>query len=247
MRFGNTEIRPLGGGLGCLLMILLIGNILYVGLATIAQKKLDLMLGYSSVMHMGYIFLGLATMNILGLTGAALLMFAHGLSIAALFAATGQLRKGYKSGQTNPDSGYAPDLTFSGLGGVAKAAPLLGFTFGLAAFASIGLPGFGNFASELLVFFGAFKHMGQGLHFSEFQITTIIALWGVVISAIYMLRGYRAAFMGPIEAKNWTGLSDVSGGSRWAINLLLLSLLLAGFFPQFLVNLVTTSLQAALR
>src|SRR5436853_3928858 len=76
-----------------LLLILLIGNIIYVGLATIAQKKLDLMLGYSSVMHMGYIFLGIASFNSLGLSGAALLMFAHGLSIAVLFAVAGQLRQ----------------------------------------------------------------------------------------------------------------------------------------------------------
>ena len=61
-----------------ILLVLLVGNILYVGLATIAQRKLDLMLGYSSVMHMGYIFLGLAAMNVIGLSGAALLMFAHG-------------------------------------------------------------------------------------------------------------------------------------------------------------------------
>ena len=75
-----------------LLLILLAGNILYVGLATIAQTQLDLTLGYSSVMHMGYIFLGIASYNIIGLSGAALLMFAHGLSIAALFAMCGELR-----------------------------------------------------------------------------------------------------------------------------------------------------------
>ena len=75
-----------------LLLILLVGNILYVGLVTIAQKRLDLMLGYSSVMHMGYIFLGIAALNVVGVSGAALLMFAHGLSIAALFALAGQLR-----------------------------------------------------------------------------------------------------------------------------------------------------------
>src|SRR5690606_661055 len=69
-----------------LLLILLIGNILYIGLVTIAQKKLDRMLGYSSVMHMGYIFLGIAAGNHIGLSGAVLLMFAHGISIALLFA-----------------------------------------------------------------------------------------------------------------------------------------------------------------
>ena len=64
--------------LGWLLLVLLVGNIIYVGFVTIAQKRLDLMLGYSSVMHMGYIFLGIAAVNIVGLSGAALLMFAHG-------------------------------------------------------------------------------------------------------------------------------------------------------------------------
>src|SRR5690349_16589310 len=75
-----------------LLLVLLLGNIIYVGLVTIAQKRLDWMLGYSSVMHMGYIFLGIASANILGTTGAAALIFAHGLSIALLFAVAGEVR-----------------------------------------------------------------------------------------------------------------------------------------------------------
>src|SRR5947208_4171378 len=76
-----------------LLTVLLLGNIIYIGLATITQKRLDWMLGYSSVMHMGYIFLGIATASVLGTTGAAILMFAHGLSIALLFAVAGEVRK----------------------------------------------------------------------------------------------------------------------------------------------------------
>ena len=68
------------------MLVLLIGNIVYVGYVTIAQKRLDLMLGYSSVMHMGYIFLGISSLNLIGLTGASMMMFAHGLSIAVLFA-----------------------------------------------------------------------------------------------------------------------------------------------------------------
>ena len=76
-----------------LLIVLLLGNIIYVGLVTIAQKRLDWMLGYSSVMHMGYIFLGIASANIIGLNGAAMLMFAHGISIALLFALAGEMRQ----------------------------------------------------------------------------------------------------------------------------------------------------------
>src|SRR5256884_1256564 len=72
-----------------LLLVLLLGNIIYIGLVTIAQKRLDWMLGYSSVMHMGYIFLGIASAGILGVTGAAGLMFAHWLFISLLFSLAG--------------------------------------------------------------------------------------------------------------------------------------------------------------
>src|SRR5438045_7268839 len=129
-----------------LLLVLLLSNIIYIGLVTIAQRRLDWMLGYSSVMHMGYIFLGIASANILGTTGAAILMFAHGLSIALLFAITGEIRK------------RVPSLDFDAMGGLAKQMPLAAFAFGLGAFAAIGLPGFANFAGEIMVVFGAFRN-----------------------------------------------------------------------------------------
>ncbi len=214
-----------------LLLILLVGNIIYVGLVTISQKRLDLMLGYSSVMHMGYIFLGIASLNSLGLNGAALLMFAHGLSIAALFAIAGQVRK-----QTGT-------LAFEDLGGLAKPMPFLGFAFGLAAFASIGLPGFANFASEILVFFGAYGSRSAGGSVS-FHVATTLALWGVVISAVYMLRAYRAVFQGEI-AKKWVDLKDVAFSLRMPISLLLAALLLGGFFPRVFLALLKPSVKAA--
>ncbi|MGA3170123.1 MAG: NADH-quinone oxidoreductase subunit M [Chthoniobacteraceae bacterium] len=206
-----------------LLLILLVGNIIYAGLVTIGQKRLDMMLGYSSVMHMGYIFLGLVSFNVIGTTGAALLMFAHGLSIAALFAIAGQVRE--RTGT----------LSFAELGGLAKPMPALGLAFGLAAFAAIGLPGFANFASEILVFFGAFKD-GTASPYSHIQIATVLALWGVVISAVYMLRGYKAVFQGEIQER-WTGLKDITT-LRWPLILLLAALLLGGFFPQIFIHLL---------
>jgi NADH-quinone oxidoreductase subunit M len=167
-----------------LLLLLLCGNILYVGLVTISQKKLDLMLGYSSVMHMGYIFLGIAGATVASLSGAALLMFAHGLSIALLFAMVGILRE------------KCPSLVFASMGGLAKPLPVLAYVFGVAAFASIGLPGFANFASEVMVFLGTFGKPDAWLALSHIQIAVIIALWGVVISAVYMLRAFRTVFLG---------------------------------------------------
>src|SRR5438094_7952810 len=129
-----------------LLVILLLGNIIYIGLVTIAQKQLDWMLGYSSVMHMGYIFLGIASANLLGITGAAAVIFAHGLSIAVLFAIAGQIRN--RTGT----------LAFAELGGLAKAMPFAGLACGFAAFAAFGLPGFANFASVVILFCGAVRH-----------------------------------------------------------------------------------------
>src|SRR5437764_8164499 len=147
-----------------LLAVLLLGNIIYIGLVTIAQKQLDWMLGYSSVMHMGYIFLGIASANLLGTTGAAMLIFAHGLSIALLFAITGEIRRRVSS------------LDFDALGGLAKSMPVAAFAFGLGAFAAIGLPGFANFAAEIMVVFGAFRDGFDYQHFHAFQWATVLAL-----------------------------------------------------------------------
>jgi NADH-quinone oxidoreductase subunit M len=208
-----------------LLLVLLAGNILYVGLATISQKQLDLTLGYSSVMHMGYVFLGIASFNVIGLNGAALLMLAHGLSIAALFAMCGEIRK-----QTGT-------VTYLDLGGLGTSMPTLCFVFGLATFASIGLPGFANFASELLVFFGAFKNSTPGAGFNEFQVVATIALWGVVISAVYMLRAYRAIFMGERQAR-WQTVKDMPMNVGWAVVLLVGALFVVGLLPRTVLDAI---------
>jgi NADH-quinone oxidoreductase subunit M len=221
-----------------LLLVLIVGNILYVGYVTIAQRKLDTMLGYSSVMHMGYIFLGFAALNEIGLTGASLMLLSHGLTVALLFALAGEIRE--RTGT----------LDFSELGGIARATPRLGLAFGFAAMASVGLPGFIGFASELMVFFGAFtgQQSLMGLlagkeifRFNAMQIVTICAVWGIVISAIYMLRAYRRVFMGPLPER-WSRLPDLAGLPRVTAVLLIAVMLFFGFFPQILVNLVTPAL-----
>lgn len=215
-----------------LILLLLVFNVLYVGLVTIAQKRLDLTLGYSSVMHMGYIFLGIASLNQLGGSGAALLMFAHGLTIAALFALSGEIRE------------RVGTLQFKELGGLAKRLPFIGLVFGMAAFASIGLPGFVGFASEIMIFFGAFHNRGElvGM-FTLAQWATILSLWGVVISAVYMLRAYRRMFYG--EPSTLVNAAETSGESlvRGPVVALLAVMIFFGFFPQTLVHLISPSLK----
>ncbi len=217
-----------------ILLILIVGNLLYVGLVTIAQKRLDWMLGYSSVMHMGYIFLGIVALDDLGLSGAGLLMVAHGLSIAALFALCGSLRE--RTGT----------LEFSELGGLGKVTPRMGLLFGFAAMASIGLPGFANFPGELLVFFGAFSADGDlGSSMSWLQITTVVGVWGVVISAVYMLRAYRKVFFGSMSDR-WSEIADIGFWPKISVIFLVGVLLLFGFRPQLLLELVTPSVSLLL-
>ncbi|MBR2313622.1 MAG: hypothetical protein IKA55_02080 [Akkermansia sp.] len=187
------------------LLVLLLGNVLWVGYVTISQTRLDGMLGNSSVMHMGYIFLAFAAYiacagnNELAREGAALLMLAHGLTIALLFLLCGQIES-----QTRT-------LELDSMGGLASKLPSLGFLFGLAGMASVGLPLLANFAGEFSIFVSCFAgwtpaaitcdcwlasvaNFFGGL--GPVQLTLIGALWGLVISAIYMLRAFRNIFEG---------------------------------------------------
>src|SRR6266511_1260373 len=216
-----------------LLVVLLLGNIIYVGLVTIAQKRLDWMLGYSSVMNMCYIFIDMSSVTILSTTGAVVLMFAHGLSIALLFALAGELRK-----QTGT-------LVFDELGGLGKVMPFASLAFGFGVFAAIGLPGLANFAGEILIFFGAFKNGWEMDRFHIFQIAMVLALWGVVISTVYMLRAYRNAFMGTMSER-WKEVVDLRPALRVPVALVVGGLLCYGFFPQSLVRMVTPAFQTYL-
>jgi NADH-quinone oxidoreductase subunit M len=218
---------------GNLLVVLLLGNIIYVGLVTIAQKRLDWTLGYSSVMHMGYIFLGIVGATMLSVTGAVVLMFAHGLSIALLFAIAGELRK--RTGS----------LLYDDLGGLARVMPFAGLVFGLGVFAAIGLPGFANFSGEIMIFFGAFKKGWMMDHFHIFQTATVLALWGVVISTVYMLRAYRKTFMGAISEQG-KQLVDLRWALRVPVTLLVGALVWFGFFPQAFVRMVAPAFRTYL-
>lgn len=211
------------------LLLMLVGNIVVVGLVTIHQDRLDTLLGNSSVMHMGYIFLGIAAGSPIALNGAVLLMFAHGISIALLFALCGRMRA------------QLGTLEFSRLGGLATNAPFMSVLFAFGTFASIGLPGLANFAGEVMVFIGSFDitvaNLTTGL--KNIHWATIFALWGVVMSAVYMLRAYRNLFFGTPA----TGLfmTDVPMAHRFPFVLLVITLLVVGCCPSLLTDLIQTT------
>ena len=210
------------------LLLMLLGNVLVMGLVTIHQDRLDDMLANSSVMHMGYIFLGIAAGTELALKGAVVLMFAHGVSIALSFALCGRMRN------------QLGTLEFDKLGGLATHAPLLTVIFAFAAFASIGLPGLANFAGEVMVFLGTFdSKLWSPEKLNALQWTTILSLWGVVISAVYMLRAYRKIFFG--TAASGLYMKDPAFGQRIPLVLLAAVLLIVGCCPGTLLGLVQTA------
>ena len=222
-------LLPLGAKLEWLqnaLLLMLVGNIIVIGLVTIHQDRLDTLLGNSSVMHMGYLFLGLAAGSQIALNGVVLLMFAHGISIALLFAICGKLRN------------QLGTLQFDKLGGLAANAPFLSLMFAFGAFASIGLPGLANFAGEVMVFVGTFDpsvgSLTTGL--KNIHWATIFGLWGVVMSAVYMLRAYRKLFFG--KPSSGLFMSDLVSSQRLPFVLLAVVLLVAGCYPGFLTGLI---------
>lgn len=203
-----------------------IGNVLVIGLITIAQRDLKQMIGYSSVMHMGYAFLGIAAGSVLGVGGVVLLMVAHGLSVALLFLLATCIHH-----RTHT---FAMDE----MGGLAQKTPVLAALFVAATFASIGLPGFANFWGELTIFVALWK-------FSH--CVTALAVAGVVISAIYGLRSAARVFFGPsTEHFNGVAAKHPPVDLRWSEKLPALVLLAALFFIGFWPKSVTTALDAAL-
>ena len=211
-----------------LLLVLLLLNILYMGLVTIAQKRLDTLLGSSSVMHMGYIFLAVAALaltgagNTLASHGAVLLMFAHGIGIALLFALADRVEN--RTGT----------LELAALGGLGRSIPALGFLFGIAAMASIGLPGLANFPGELMIFLSGFSTFDPAAGLQPLQWTTIAAVWGVVISAVYMLRAYARVFMaGPTTP---VPMAPLTSDEKLPLVLLATVLVLVGFFPKLILQ-----------
>lgn len=214
----------------CTLLILLLGNIIWVGLVTINQRRIDTMLGNSSVMHMGYIFLAIAAYiaypdSSLAIPAATLLMFAHGISIAMSFSLTDVIER--KTGT----------LEFNQLGGLAKTAPNLAFLFGLVGMASIGLPGLANFAGEIMVFFSGFEPWKNGEPLGWVQYATMIAIWGVVISAVYLLRAFKAVFHGQL-APSTKDVEKLTLLEKTPAILLGAVLLAVGVYPNLILQLI---------
>ena len=192
-------------------------NIVYGGYVAMAQRDMKFVIGFSSSSHMGYTLLGIASLTMIGVTGSVFLMFAHGVMTALAFALIG-----FFYDQTH--NRWIPDL-----GGLSHQLPFIGTCFALMAMASAGVPGFANFASEFMVMIGAWQ--------AGFRWQAVVAVFGVVISAVYLLRAVRDAFFGPRNPR-WDGLHDAHGLRRLPFAFMLLVLLAFGFYSKPIVDVI---------
>jgi len=195
---------------------LCLGNLVYCGWVAMRQKDFNWLVGYSSVAHMGFVFLGIASLTLIGVSGAVLVMIAHGFLAALTFALSGYI---YQQTRT---------LEIARLGGLLRKLPFIGTALIMAAFAGCGLPGFANFAGEITVFFGAWK---------AFPLITALACWGaLIVGAIYMLRAVRGILHGQLPEK-WAAIVDAPHlWRKMPFIVLLSSLLVFGFFPRLLTE-----------
>ena len=245
-----------------LLLVLSLGNLVYCGFVAMRQKDLNLMLGNSSLAHMGFAFLGLASLTTIGISGTVVVMVAH-----AFLAALGFALSGFLYARTGT-------LEMSRFGGLLQRLPFIGAMMIACFMAGCGLPGFANFAGEVAVLFGAWKSSVAHLHWM-----VVAAAWGgLIIGAVYMLRAIRQILHGKLKSE-WSKLDEFPtaeelpageaegheastagttltwvlhsalGGTLWAYwrrmpyALLLVMLLLFGFAP----NILTTRIEPAVK
>tara|TARA_B110000263_G_C15290826_1_gene503233 strand:- start:1356 stop:2102 length:747 start_codon:yes stop_codon:yes gene_type:complete len=196
-------------------------NIIYGAVITIRQTDLKRLIAYSSISHMGFVLLGLSAMGggitSLAMTGAALQMFTHGTITGLLFLTIGFI---YERTHTR----HIPDL-----GGLARRMPVFTVSLVVAGLASLGLPGTSGFVSEITIFLGAFP---------AFKLATIIAAFGVVLTAAYILWMIQRSMFGP-EKERFAQIGDATAVQVIPIGLLIVSIIGVGIYPAFVSDVFT--------
>lgn len=209
------------------LVVFAVINVLYGAFIVMRQTDLKRMVAYSSVSHMGFVVLGLASagagasqLNGVGLNGAALQLFTHGTITGLLFVVVGLV---YDRTHTR----HIPDM-----GGMAKQMPLIAVGFMIAGLASLGLPTTSGFAAELLVFLGTFPVYG---------LMTVLAALGVVLAAGYILWAAQRTMFGP-RVERWDGLTDATAVDVGAMVVLVVPIFVVGLYPRVLTDVFEAGL-----
>jgi NADH-quinone oxidoreductase subunit M len=208
-----------------LIAVLSIANVVYGAMVAMAQKDLKFVIGYSSVSHMGYVLLGIASLNFEGIDGAVAQMFAHGIMTALFFTLIGNI---YSQAHTREIAKF---------GGLIHQMPRVAVGFIIAGFASLGLPGLNNFVAEFLIFLGSHDEPRKLFSIIPFKAISIMAILGIVITAAYILKVVQSTFLGP-RKEEWDYLEDAKGVEMIPIVMLAGVLIFFGLFPSPLIDLI---------
>lgn len=199
-----------------IILILAVISIIYGAILAIGQRDLKRLIAFTSISHFGFITLGIFAMTSQGQSGATLYMVNHGFSTAALFLVGGWMiaRRG--------------SSTIADFGGLQRITPVMAWMFFLAGMSSLALPGLSSFVSEFLVLVGTF---------TRYPVHAVIATFGIVLAALYILIPVQKALHGPLVPGN-ENLSDLNLREKIAIAPVMAIIIFLGFYPSPLLKVI---------
>ncbi len=199
-----------------IIITLAVISILYGAFLAIGARDLKRLIAYTSISHFGFITMGIFAMTTQGHSGASLYMFNHGFSTAALFIVGGWMisRRG--------------SSTIADFGGLQRVTPVMAWTFFIAGMSSLALPGLSSFVSEFLVLVGTF---------TRYPVAAVIATFGIVLAALYILIPVQKALHGPTTPGN-ENLPDLNLREKLAISPVIAIIIALGFYPSPLLNII---------
>ena len=206
------------------ILVLSVISIIYGAFLAIGQRDVKRLIAFTSISHFGFITMGIFAMTSQGHSGATLYMFNHGFSTAALFLVAGWMasRRG--------------SSTIADFGGLQRVTPVMAWSFFLAGMSSLALPGMSSFVSEFLVLVGTY---------TRYPVAAIIATFGIVLAALYILIPVQKALHGPTTAGN-ENLPDLNLREKLAIAPVIAVIIALGFFPSPLLNIINPAAQATI-
>ena len=218
--------------------VLAVIGIVYAAAVALRQRDLKFVIGYSSVSHMGFVLLGLATANVLGVSGAVLQMFSHGVIGALLFGVAGRMI--YRRTHTR-------DLDDLSLMELNRELPFAAFVFVVASAASMGIPGFSGFAAEITILIGVWK---------AYPLAVWITGVGMVLVAAFTLRALKKSFFGEGAANvhlqqgrvaldtDWSEQGRITLAEKLGAGLLIFTTVAVGVYPKLLLDRIQPAVEA---
>jgi NADH-quinone oxidoreductase subunit M len=199
-----------------MIIVFAVISILYGAFLAIGARDIKRLIAYTSISHFGFITMGIFAMTTQAQSGATLYMFNHGFSTAALFIVAGWMIARRKTS------------TIADFGGLQRVTPVMAWTFFIAGMSSLALPGLSSFVSEFLVLVGTF---------TRYPVAAVIATFGIVLAALYILIPVQRALHGPTTPGN-ENLSDLNLREKIAIAPVIAVIVVLGFYPSPLLKII---------